>query len=328
MTAITDFVASHRAFFYFHKDQDGERMRQKSGLLTARIMIAIAAVIFLTSNVQAQTPFEETLQQLNSMNVRNYLQPFVNTIGANLNSGFYHTAEIGDLGFYFQFQIVGMGTIIGDAEKVCTGLPPQSPGYSHNPVQTASVFGDKGTIIQGPAPGLSYQFQNGQFNTSFMPFGTPQVTIGNLFGTQAVVRFIQIPEMGNIPRSTLAGGGIRHSLNKYFPVLPINVTAGLFYQKFTFGDYVSATATAFGFQGSKSFSIATVYGGLQYESSTTSLDYVFKGQPVSKVSLDLSATNTIRATIGLNLNFALVNLNGDISVGNVTAVSAGIGFGM
>jgi hypothetical protein len=274
-----------------------------------------------------QTPFEEALQQLNSVNVRNYLQPFVNSVGANLNSGFYHTAEISDLGFTFQFQIVGMGTIIGDAEKVCTGIPPQSPGYSQRPVQTASIFGDKGTIIQGPAPGLEYQFQNGQFKTSFMPLGAPQITIGNLLGTQAVVRFIQLPKIGDIPRSTLIGGGLRHSLNKYLPILPLNVSAGVFYQKFTFGDYVTATAANFGFQGSKSFSIATVYGGVQYETSTTSVNYVFKGQPPARVNLDLSAINAIRATLGLNLNLVLLNLNGDISIGNVTVVTAGIGFG-
>jgi hypothetical protein len=299
-------------------------------ILTNRILIIlIVAGAMLGSTVaQAQTPLEDAIQQLNSSNVHGYLQPFVNGVGADMNAGFYHSADISNLGFFFQFQLVGMGTLIGDNEKYYMGTPPQSQGYSQQPVRTATVFGDKGTIIPGPAPGLSYQFQNGQFNTPIMPIAAPQVTIGNLFGTQAVIRYIQIPQIGNIPRATLAGGGIRHSISQYLPVLPLDVAAGIFYQKFTFGDYITATATSFGVQASKSFSIATLYGGLQYESSTTSLNYIFNGQPPAKVSLDLDAVNHARMTVGLSLNLIILNLNGDISVGNVTVVSAGLGFGM
>ena len=299
-------------------------------VVPGRIPTLCILAVFLTagSGALAQTAFDEAMQQLNSKNVQGYLQPFVNSTGADMNAGFYHSASISDFGLYFRFQIVAMGVLIGDNEKYYYATPPQSQGYSQQPVRTATVFGDKGASIQGPAPGLEYQFQNGQFKTAIFPGGVPQLTIGNVLGTQATIRYIQLPQIGNIPRTTLAGGGIRHSISRYFPVLPVDVAAGAFYQRFTFGEYITASATMIGIQASKSFFMATVYGGLQYQETTMSLNYTFKGESPTNVSLDLNSVNHACMTVGLCLNLAVLELNGDVSIGNVTAVSAGLGFGL
>ncbi len=306
----------------------GDFMTKNTAVSCILMSCTVAGLLMLSSEARAQTPFDETMQQLSSRNVQGYLQPFVNSTSADMNAGFYHSASISDFGLNFQFQIIAMAVLIGDNEKFYDATPPQSQGYSQQPVRTATVFGDKGAFIQGPAPGLYYQFQNGQFKTAVIPGGVPQLTIGNLLGTQAILRYIQLPQIGNVPRTTLAGGGIRHSLSRYFSVLPVDVAAGVFYQRFTFGDYITASAAMIGVQASKSFSILTLYGGLQYEETTMSLNYTFKGEPPTKVSLDLSSINHACLTLGLCLNLALIDINGDISIGNVTAISAGFGFGL
>ncbi|HUN64687.1 MAG TPA: DUF6588 family protein [Bacteroidota bacterium] len=276
----------------------------------------------------AQNPLEDAIQQLNSQNVRGYLQPFVNSVGANFNSGFYHSADLSDA-IRVQFQVIAMGTLIGPTEKSYLGTAPK--GYSQNPVQTATLFGGDGATVPGLAPGMSYHFQNGQVNTQVVPFAVPQMTIGNFFGTQAVIRYAPVPAISNMPKITLAGGGLRHSLSRYLPMVPLDLSAGVFYQQLTIGDYLEEKGFAFGAQVSKTFFIATLYGGLQYESSSMSVHYTYQGPdatPNTVIGLSIDGENSYRATAGLALDLIIMTLNADVSVGKMTVASAGFSLGL
>ena len=296
--------------------------------IVARVLFVCIATLLITT-VHAQNPFEDAVKQISSDNVRGYLQPFINGFGANLNSGFYHTAEIGDMGIHFEIRAVGMATLIGDAEKTYYAVAPQP--YSQTPVQTATLFGTTGASVPGPAPGVEYHFQNGQVKTDFIPFAAPQLTIDNIMGTQAIIRYAPIPEIGDFPKITLFGIGARHSVSRYLPSSPVDISAGIFYQSFKVGDIIEAKALSFGAQASKSFSVATLYGGMQYESASMTLNYTYTGQgstPNTKVNLDLDSENKFRVTAGLSLNLVILNLNADVNFGKVTVVSGGVGFGM
>ena len=269
---------------------------------------------------KSQNVIEEAIKELNSTNVQGYVQPFVNSMGANFNSGLYHSAAITELGFHVQFQIVAMGTLIGDAEKTYETLSP----YDSTPVTTATLFGDQGAIVNGPG-GATYQFPFGQVRTNIVPFTVPQLTIGNVLGTQVIVRYIPLPEIQEFPKTTHFGIGIRHSINQYLPSTPVDIAAGVFYQKLTIGEIMEANAFNIGTQVSKSFSLATLYGGLQYETSSLSLNYTSKTN--SQVHLDVDGENKFRATAGVGLNLVILDLNADINVSKVTVVSAGLSFG-
>jgi hypothetical protein len=310
--------------------QEGVQIAMK---LPARPFIFLSSILFALAAAapaaRAQSQLEDAIKQLSSDNVRGYLQPFITAVGANFNSGFYNTASINDMGLHIQLQIVGMGTLIGDAEKTYSAIPPQP--YPQNAVQTATVFGEVGTIVPGPAPGLEYHFQNGQVKTRILPVAVPQLTIGNFMGTQASIRYVPIPSVGSFPKVTLVGFGLRHSISRYIPELPVDLSAGIFYDKVTVGDIIDAHGLGFGGQASKSFSLLTVYGGLQYETSTLTVSYTYTGpgpQHNTPVSVDLDGENKFRATAGVNLDLMILHLNGDINLGKVTVVSAGIGFGI
>jgi len=278
-------------------------------------------------SAQAQNPFEDAIKQLNSDNVRGYLQPFVNSFGANLNSGFYHTAKIDEMGISIKIDFVGMAALIGDAEKTYSAVAPFP--FDQTPVETATLFGEQGAVVRNEY-GIGYKFQNGQVKTSYVPTAVPQLTIGNVMGTEAVIRYVPIPELGDFPKVTLFGIGVRHSISRYFPGLPVDLAAGVFYNKFTIGDILDAKAFNLGAQVSKSFSVLTLYGGLGYETSSVNVSYTYNGFGAaqnSQVSLDLDGENKIRATAGLGLTLAVLNLNADISVGKVTVASGSLGFG-
>jgi hypothetical protein len=297
------------------------------GIVTKRVFGVLAGLLFASSLLLAQNPFEDAIKQLSSDNVKGYLQPFINGVGANLNSGLYNTAEIGESGVHFRLTIVAMGTMIGDAEKTYNATPP-SP-FSQTPVPTATVYGGQGTVVPGPLnSGIQYQFQNGQVKTSIIPLAAPQLTIGTFFGTQAILRYVPIPSVHDFPKVTLFGIGAQHSLNRYLSGLPVDLSAGLFYQSLTVGDIIDVKTFNLGAQASKSWALFTLYGGAQYETSSMNLTYTYTGSSERPtISVDFTGENKFRATAGLGINLVILHLNADISVGKVTVASAGIGFG-
>jgi hypothetical protein len=296
---------------------------------TVLIEAVVSLMIIIPSNAAAQNPFEDAVEQLNSDNVKGYLQPWVTTFGASLNSGYYHTADIGELGLTVRFDLIGMGTFVGDEQKKYKAKSP----FDGTEVETASIFGETGAVVS-PDSLVFYQFQNGQVKTSFIPFAVPQLTIGDLFGTQGVFRFIQLPEMNNIPKVSLIGFGARHSVSRYLPTIPVNLSAGLFYQSLKIGDLFEASTFTIGAQVSKSFAVLTLYGGVQYESISMDINYTYQGTipgyiPADpKISLNIDGESQVRGTVGFNLNLLALNIFADINLGSAIAASAGIGFGL
>ncbi|HMD13959.1 MAG TPA: DUF6588 family protein [Bacteroidota bacterium] len=296
----------------------------------ARRIISALVVLFgmmmMMTTAHAQNPVEDAIQQLNSSTVKGYLQPFIDGVGADLNSGVYHSADIGT-GFSLKLELVAMGTLIGDAQKVYSAVPPVP--FDQTPVQTATIFGGRGTTVQGP--GVSYQFQNGQLNLSAVPLIVPQLSIGNIMGTQAVIRYIPIPDMNNFPKSTFFGVGLRHSISQYLPNVPVDLAAGAFYQQLTIGSLMEEKTLNFSGEASKSFSILTIYGGVQYESATMTLDYNYQGYGATAdnhVHLDLDGQNNFRFTAGLGLDLLILHLSADANFGTVTVISGAVGFGL
>jgi len=299
-------------------------------MIRTRVLAAFFAFCLVIGNgtANAQTPLEDAIRQLTSESVRGYIQPFVNSFGANLNSGLYHSASIGEAGLSVKLDFVGMGTLIGDAEKTYSVVAPQP--FDQTPVQTATVFGGSGTIVSHPS-GVTYQFQNGQVKTSFFPFAVPQLTVGNFYGTQGVLRYAPLPSVGDFPKVTLFGVGARHSISRYLPTVPIDIAVSAFYQQFDIGDIMSAKAVSVGAQASKSFAVVTLYGGLGYETSSMDLSYTYTGlgaTPNTRVGISVDSENKFRMTAGLGLTMGFMNLSADINVGKVTVVSAALGFGM
>lgn len=288
----------------------------------------ISVMLLIVPAALAQNPFEDAVEQLNSDNVKGYLQPWVTSFGTDLNSGFYHTADIGTLGLTIRIDFIGMGTFIGDKQKKYKTKNP----FDGTEVETASIFGERGTVVS-PDSLVLYQFQNGQVKTSFIPFAVPQITIGDLYGTQGIFRFIQLPEMNNIPKVSLIGFGARHSISRYLPTVPVDLAAGLYFQSLKIGDLFEASTFALGAQVSKKFAALTLYGGLQYESISMDIGYNYQGTipgytPADpNISLNIDGESQIRGTVGFNLNLLALNIFADINIGSVVAASGGIGFG-
>jgi Family of unknown function (DUF6588) len=302
-------------------------------LWTVVPVLAVLGVLLLcgSSPAAAQTQLEKTLKQFSGDAVSGYIQPAADLFGANMMAGQYRSAAIPAMGFSIAFDIVGMAALIGDDQKTYTAKTPD--GFTPSTFKTATIFGDVGTTVANTSfPSLQYRGKDGIITSSVMPLAVPQLRIGSIAGTEAMVRFLTVPKIGDeqFPEITLFGGGIRHSISQYLPMLPLDLAVGAFYTTFKTGDIIDVKGYSLGVHASKTFTLLTVYGGLAYESTTMKISYTstdpnFPGQLVD-VSLD--GANTFRATAGLALSLGIFHIFGDANVGSVTHFSGGIGFGL
>jgi Family of unknown function (DUF6588) len=297
-----------------------------------QLFVSLVAVLLLLvpAGVSAQTDLENALNQLTGPNGKVYMQPGADLFGANMQSGYFHSAAIPRVGFTFEFAIIGMTAPVTDDQKTCTMSTPT--GFVPATFQNATLFGGKGTTVQNSTiPALSYKGPDGVFNVSMFPFGMPQVTVGSVIGTQVTVRYLPIPKAGNsIPEGKTWAVGIRHSISQWLGVLPLDVCASYFYNTMEAGDLLDFKGSQFGLEASKNFSVLVVYGGLAYENSKLKVGYTYE-DPVSgaktPITLDLDGANAFRATVGAGVELGVLKIFANANFGSVINYSGGIALG-
>jgi hypothetical protein len=278
------------------------------------------------SSALSQTRIENTVRQLSAENARGYLQPFVDDLGANMNAGLYHTAEIEDLAFHLQIQVVAMAVRVEDADKLYRGVPP--PPNSQTAVETATVFGEHGASVTDPNSSDAYHFPGGELKTSILPYAAPQLILGNILGTQALFRYLVMSRRHDVPAIHMVGFGVRHSLSRYAPKFPVDLSVGLFTQRVKIGDILETNAFTVGGQFSKSWFIFTLYGCVEYEKSTTSVNYIGGPSDVNmNVSFEMEGKNHLSVGGGLGIDLFILHVSAGVSTGQLTVGSAAVGLG-
>jgi len=302
-------------------------MKIRRTLLRITYFLLGIAALGPLGHLFAQDAVTDALRQLSSENVRGYVQPVIDGFGANLNSGLYHSPRLAEGGFHARIEIVGSGMLITDRERSYFATPPEP--FDQTPVRTATILGGTGSTVTGPGQ-LDYHFQNGQIRTDLFGLGTPQLTIGNLLGTEAIVRYAVVPSVRDFPSSSLVGYGARHSISQYIPGLPFEATVGAFWQTLKVGDVIGVTSRNVSLMIGTSVALFTVYGGVQHESTNIDVNYTYTGYgstPDSKVNLHYTTDNVLRWTTGFGINLIGVNIFTDIGFGSVTVVTGTVGFG-
>jgi hypothetical protein len=287
----------------------------------------VVGLLLSSSMARSQSDLENVLKQYDSQMVKGYIQPLADLFGANMNAGLFHSAAIPTRGLHIELDIIGMGSIVTDDQKKYQVTLP--PSFSIRTLETSTIFGPKGTEVSDPS-GFKYKGSDGILDASLFPLAVPQLTVGYVYGTEATVRFVTTPSIGDdkFPKTTLFGAGVRHSISQYIPQAPLDIALGFFYNTFTVGDIIDFKAISIGAQGGKTFSVLSLYGGLAWEKSTMNLDYTQSGSGASIVSIELDGANTFRGTLGAGLKLGFLSIFADANFGSVTNLSGGIGFGI
>jgi hypothetical protein len=294
------------------------------------IRTAVLLCMFVLLCVQvstAQSDLENVLRQYTQTTVSGYIQPMADLFGANMNSGLYPSASVPQTGLSVRFTIVGMGAMVGDNQKTyALALPPS---FAQRTMDAPTIFGPKATTVRDPDTGLEFKPSDGIIDATLFPLAVPQLTVGSIFGTEATVRFITTPSIGDgkFPKTTLWGIGARHSVSQYIPEAPVDIAVGLFYSNFTVGDIIDFTGLTIGALAGKSFGPLDLFGGLSWEKSTMNLAFTPSAAGSPAVDIDLDGENSVRFTAGAGLNLSVLRVYADANFGAVTNFSAGLGFG-
>jgi hypothetical protein len=278
----------------------------------------------------AKSDFQKGLERYNGQTVKGYVKPLVDLFGANMQAGFYHSASLSAVRPYVELDVIGMGSLVTSDQETYQARTPD--GFDPATFETATLFGKEGaTVTDRNNPQLQYRGSDGIIDATVFPLAVPQLSVGFL-GTQAIARFIMTPKIGDnaFPKTTLLGLGLRHSVSQYFVLSPVEVTAGVFYNRFTIGDLVTYGGLSVGAQASRRFGLAEVYGGLAWDSSTMNVKYETEDPFAhgTEVDIDMKGDSTFRLTVGSALHLKAFKLFADANLGPVINFSGGIGVGL
>lgn len=295
------------------------------------IFIVLTVISFLLVSAVSAQSVEERLQKFGTGYAKGYMQPFVNAFGANLNSGIFHTADVSTgidvyVGAKFMFALIP-----NDAKKFKADLSDlnyyRPTNKYQTPVETPTIFGDKGTVVPGsPIPGDTLKLADG-VNLDLFPLAVPHIALGNFMGTRAIFRYFPATKIGDFGEFSFLGFGLQHHIGQWFVPLPFDWSAHIMYQNLKLKPLIEASALSFGTQVSKTLLFATVYGGVAYETSSMELKYQWTppSSAAREVKVNISGENSIRLTAGLGLKLFIFHINAEYNYSNQPVALLGLG---
>lgn len=300
-------------------------MRMKTGQM-GWLLVLLAALL---APALASAQIEANLDNYTGQNAKGYLMPLKDGFGAGLNDGLFRSARIPESGFTFSFELRSMIVKYGDSDKTFTARTEKG-FFPEQEVEAPTVIGSTQAVsVQGE--GGATATLPGGFDIGSLGIAVPQITIGTVRGTQAVVRYIAANtgdvEIGDL---SLFGVGLRHSVSQYLQDPPVDIAVGGFYQSFSLGDnLIDSNALTIGALASKQWSVLEPYVGLSYDSFSMSVEYDSSTtEPPTHLNVDFGSSSTMRLTAGLGLNLLkVIHLNGEVNVASQTSYLLGLSVG-
>lgn len=302
--------------------------------------------------------------------VSGYISPIAEDFGSLMNNGWYNTAATHKK-FGFDFSVT-MNAISAKSDAKYFTVPSLT-GITYNGTVPASTsdkaptaYGPKGTVPSfafnsGPNNGIPFFGPDGGNISKDVPIGslavpTMQIGVGLFGNTDVRIRYTPNIKIGGTELSNW-GVGIHHDIKQHIPglkELPFSLSLLLAYSQLTASTDLSGLYTGSNQEGlgetkgytgqiliSKSLAVVTFYGGIGFNSSTTTysikgtyvVDKTADGIPlVSSVNLtnpyqqDFKSSG-VRATGGMRLKLGPIIMNGDYTLVNAKGLfTAGFGF--
>ncbi|ARA91945.1 hypothetical protein AWN76_001375 [Rhodothermaceae bacterium RA] len=166
--------------------------------------------------------------------------------------------------------------------------------------------------------------------------------VGSVLSTDLIVRWIPaglvdqgIQAAGGNPdevgSAELFGLGVRHGLNTYLPVLPMDLAVQVLWQRARLADaaeeeILRVDAFAASLQASKQWRFVSLYGGVQTEETKLRVQYTFEDRGAT-VPVDFTLTGAMktRLVLGTALHLGPVLLNAGATFGSFTTYTGGLG---
>jgi hypothetical protein len=295
--------------------------------------LVITFLLCLSGIVFAQS-LEDRLDVLDADNVKNFLQPMANVIGAGMNSGLYTSAKVLKP---FRPQIrVGTALIsVPSDDKTFTATSPNSDFW--NDTETATIFGKSGGTWEGTNPLIPDIKLPRGINLNAMSIPNVSASLGLPGGNEVMVRFFPSYDIPNdIGKLDYWGIGWKHSLDQYLTrFFPIDLAVQGVYQRMNVADVVEINTIAANIQASKKILMITAYGGIGFETADLKVNYEYKRRDtedpskyeIVKESISFKGANDLKMTVGAKFSLLIFNIYADYSMANYNSVNVGIGVG-
>ncbi len=292
-------------------------------------IVSIFLIILFGIISIAQGDIINDLKNFGEVNGKEYMKPFVNAFGSDLNSGWFSTAKTSPLSFGLTFN--AMLAVVPDDDKTFLAQNPDTLRYKETEVVSATVFGNNGGFFTSDEyPEL---FLPGGVDIKAVPLIVPQAHLGLPGGFEVEVRYIPPYEIKDMGKISFVGGGVKYQVSKLIPMLsallPISIQGS--YQQLKLGDVVTVNSAFVNIHASRGLVVlpVTFYGGIGYESTQLKAKYTYT-EPWSgtevPIDFDINGDNGFRFTAGARLKILLLDVMLDYSVGKYQTLRAGVGF--
>jgi hypothetical protein len=334
--------------------------------ITRRLSILVIASLLALSIAPAQDLGAQLAEfaKLGSGVAKGYVTPLASGLGNGLNTALYHSADLHSvLGFDVQLK-VGISRVPDDQKTFTFDMPPTislpvTIGSITQTVNLSAAAGDYDAKVTAQSAAGEDKITSittkrnipvgGSLGT--IPAGTklfdlpggtklpvvgaiaPQASIGLPFGLEVMGRILPTQEFDG-GKVGLTGFGVRYDVDQWIPLFPVDIAVHFATQKLTLkdkadADVLSASATAYGVEVSKSLLFLTVYGGFQLESSTIDVAAIkganFAGTPFTIPGFSIEGSNKSRVTVGARLLLLIVNVHAEYSIADTPMLGAGVG---
>ena len=294
-----------------------------------------SAVLLLLVAAPLSAQIEDHLNAYTGKNAEGYLDPLVSAMGTTLNGGLFRSGYIPKSGLNIAIEFPFVGLYFTDEDRTFTGTT--EGGFTpETTAEVPTVVGPTGVVVVPGDGGTQFAFPGG-FDIGSFALTAPQLRVGSVLGTEAMVRFIAFKigdsELGDV---MLAGFGIRHSLSQYMGPAPVvDIAVSFFWQDFKLGensngDDLSKTKTySLGAQVSRKLGgILTPFAGLYYNTYKTDIKYTSEAaeEPVD-VALSFE-DDYVQLTLGLELNLWILNVFAEYNLAERASFAAGFGLAL
>lgn len=287
-------------------------------------------VIMLLQASPSGAQVENRLAAYTGRNASGYLEPLVDAFGTVLNSGLFHSAHIQENGFHVSVEARYMSVFFGDGDRTFAAVTE----HGFQPEQTAkapTVVGAKKAVYVEGEGGTRFAFPGG-FDLGSFSFAVPQLRVGTLYGTEAVLRLLFLnlgtSDLGSL---NLYGFGLRHSISQHVQIdLPVDMSVGLFWQRFSVGknkggdELLEANAFSFGVHVSKRLERMEPYAGFSYDRFSMAVDYQAESEnSADAIDLSFDSNEDLHAALGVSYNLAFMTVQCEYNIASQTALSFG-----
>ncbi len=290
----------------------------------------LLCLALLTAAVPARAQLTENLGELSDRNFEGYLSPLNTGLSGTMNSAVFRTGHVPKAGINISGGVVIMAIGYSDDDRTFTPVHPEwfTPTGSN---QAPTIAGsEEGATISGEG-GLTQSYPGG-FDLDGFEIAAPQISIGSVFGTRALIRYIAF-DLGDSDFGDFSyvGFGAQHSITQWVPdMLPFDMAAGFMVQDFEIGDgLVDARAMHFNVTASKDYRFFQPYVGLGIDTVELDAEYVDDDGEDPDLSFDVSLDREIdpHLTLGVAGKLPYVHAFIEFNAAAATGVAVGLSFG-